>query len=89
MTVFENRLRTYQGWKLTFLTPYQMAEAGFYFIGTQDRVRCVYCTEEFDYWQRGVDPLAEHKRLSPECSFFVARARKYQIKLNKYFCNLI
>lgn len=71
LTKYENRLRTYDNeWKLDFITPSQMANAGFYFLGRQDRVRCMFCSKEFDYWQRGDDPLVEHKRKSPQCAFF-------------------
>ncbi|XP_050443224.1 death-associated inhibitor of apoptosis 2-like isoform X2 [Adelges cooleyi] len=71
LTTFENRLRTFNDeWKLEFLTPNQMAKAGLYYLGKQDRVRCMFCSKEFDYWQRGDDPLVEHKRKSPQCPFF-------------------
>jgi len=73
LTRYENRLRTFffnNGWKLQFITPEAMAEAGLYYLGKQDRVRCMFCSKEFDYWQRGDDPLVEHKRKSPQCPFF-------------------
>lgn len=71
LTTYNNRLRTFNcEWKLDFITPSQMANAGFYYMGHQDRVRCMFCSKEFDYWQRGDDPLVEHKRKSPQCPFF-------------------
>lgn len=71
LTIYENRLRTFNSeWKLPFITPDQMANAGLYYLGKQDRVRCMFCSKEFDYWQRGDDPLVEHKRKSPQCPFF-------------------
>lgn len=71
LTTYENRLRTFNDdWKLEFITPSQMANAGLYYLGKQDRVRCMFCSKEFDYWQRGDDPLVEHKRKSPQCPFF-------------------
>lgn len=79
LTTYENRLRTYDNeWKLDFITPSQMANAGFYFLGRQDRVRCMFCSKEFDYWQRGDDPLVEHKRKSPHCAFFKQSQGKFQ-----------
>jgi len=75
---YENRLRTYVGWKLDFITPSQMAKAGLYYLGKQDRVRCMFCSTEFDYWQRGDDPIEEHKRKSPQCSFFKEGRGKLQ-----------
>lgn len=71
LTTYENRLRTFNcGWNLGFISPSQMANAGLYYLGKQDRVRCMFCSKEFDYWQRGDDPLVEHKRKSPQCPFF-------------------
>lgn len=71
LTIYENRLRTFNvGWKLDFITPDQMAKAGLYYLGKQDRVRCLFCSKEFDYWQRGDDPIIEHRDQSPHCPFF-------------------
>ncbi|XP_050525793.1 baculoviral IAP repeat-containing protein 2-like isoform X2 [Daktulosphaira vitifoliae] len=71
LTSYENRLKTFNDeWKLEFLRPTQMAKAGLYYLGKQDRVRCMFCSKEFDYWQQGDDPLVEHKRKSPQCPFF-------------------
>jgi len=81
LTTYENRLRTFDGvWKLQFITPNQMAKAGLYYLGIQDRVRCLFCSKEFDYWQRGDDPSVEHKRQSPQCPFFNDSSGKYITK---------
>jgi len=82
LTTYENRLRTFDGvWKLQFITPNQMAKAGLYYLGIQDRVRCLFCSKEFDYWQHGDDPLVEHKRQSPQCPFFNESTGEYQINV--------
>lgn len=71
LDIYKNRLKTFNdGWRLDFLTPSQMAKAGFYYMGKQDRVKCMFCSHEFDYWCRGDDPVAEHKRKAPQCQFF-------------------
>lgn len=71
MTMYENRLKSFDsGWYISFITPSQMAKAGFYYLGLHDRVRCMYCAKEFDYWKHGDDPSIRHKSISPECSFF-------------------
>lgn len=78
LTTYENRLRTFsEEWKLDFITPNQMAKAGLYYVGKEDRVRCIFCSKEFDYWQRGDDPLVEHKRKSPQCQFFKESQGKF------------
>lgn len=80
LSTYENRLKTFDGlWKLQFITPNQMAKAGLYYLGIQDRVRCLFCSKEFDYWQPGDDPTVEHKRQSPQCPFFNDSSGKYKI----------
>lgn len=70
-TVYENRLSTFsEGWAVEFITPQQMASAGFYYMGTRDKVRCLYCSKELDTWEPTDDPVEEHKRISPQCAFF-------------------
>lgn len=71
LSCLENRIRTFIGrWKLNFITPEQMAKAGFYYLGPGDRVRCMFCAKEVDRWQPGDNPVTEHKRVSPLCIFF-------------------
>jgi len=86
LTVYKNRLRTFNGvWKLQFITPNQMASAGLYYVGPQDRVRCTFCSIELDYWQHDNDPFVEHKRQSPHCAFFNEDNGNYKIpKFNAF-----
>lgn len=90
LRTYENRLRTFNvEWMLDFITPEQLARAGFYYFGKQDQVRCCFCYQEFGYWQRGEDPLVEHKRKSPECKFFngnQGNTYKKENNLHLYFC---
>ncbi|XP_050058346.1 baculoviral IAP repeat-containing protein 7-B-like isoform X2 [Aphis gossypii] len=80
LSTYENRLKTFDGvWKLQFITPNQMAKAGLYYLGIQDRVRCLFCSKEFDYWQPGDDPTVEHKRQSPQCPFFNDSSAGYDV----------
>ncbi|XP_008184238.2 baculoviral IAP repeat-containing protein 7-B-like [Acyrthosiphon pisum] len=80
LTSYKNRLKTFAGvWKLQFITPTQMAKAGLYYVGPQDRVRCTFCSSEYDYWQPGEDPSAEHKRQSPHCAFFNDSSDGYDV----------
>lgn len=78
-TIYENRLRTFNDdWKLEFITPEKMATAGFCYSGEKDRVRCTYCSKEFDNWQHGDDPQIEHRKYSPHCPFFKTSKGKFQ-----------
>ncbi|XP_060859652.1 death-associated inhibitor of apoptosis 1-like [Metopolophium dirhodum] len=80
LSIYENRLKTFAGeWILQFITPTQMAKAGFYYIGPQDRVRCMFCSLELDYWKHGEDPVGEHKKRSPHCAFFNDSSAGYDV----------
>jgi len=46
-----------------------MAEAGFYFVGVEDLVRCFYCKGGLKTWETADDPWIEHCRWLPSCSF--------------------
>ncbi|CAI8039469.1 Baculoviral IAP repeat-containing protein 5 [Geodia barretti] len=53
-------------------TPLKMAEAGFYFCGTDrapDWVRCVVCHHDMEGWEATDDPRSEHKKHVPNCGF--------------------
>ncbi|VVC29531.1 Zinc finger, RING-type,Zinc finger, RING/FYVE/PHD-type,BIR repeat [Cinara cedri] len=70
-TIYENRLKSFEvNWKLDFIKPDQLAKAGFYFLGKQDRVRCAFCSKGFEDWQCDDKPSFVHKNQSPKCPFF-------------------
>lgn len=51
----------------------QMVEAGWCYDPSQeaeDGVTCFYCNLSLDGWEPKDNPLDEHKRRSPDCSFF-------------------
>lgn len=64
------RLRSFQigNWEHD-LDTVDMAEAGFYYLQTLDRVQCVFCEIVLDGWHAEDDPLLEHARHSHRCSF--------------------
>lgn len=70
---YEHRLKTFENWTLTFISPETMANAGFHYTGFRNRVSCYYCREIFDYWKRDDDPYRVHVLRSPRCQFL----RKY------------
>ncbi|XP_039596441.1 baculoviral IAP repeat-containing protein 5a [Polypterus senegalus] len=73
--VYEKRLQTYSGWPFTggcVCTPENMAKAGFIHCPTEnspDVVQCFFCYKELEGWEPEDDPLQEHKRHSPNCTF--------------------
>ena len=68
----KERLRSFQVGNWSYdVDPVEMAEAGFYYLQNQDRVQCIYCEIVLDGWHAEDDPLLEHARHSPRCSFIV------------------
>lgn len=70
---FENfRLSSIRAWRVsapkekTHL-PEQLAAAGFYYTGIDDKMKCFDCHVEIADWCNREDPLIEHQRLSPRC----------------------
>ena len=57
---FEVRLKTFANWTLTYITPFQLARAGFFYTGVNDRVRCSSCSCSIDKWNLSSDPFKEH-----------------------------
>ena len=49
--------------------PEDLANAGFYYMGTDDRVQCIFCRGILRCWEPEDRPLAEHLRHFPQCPF--------------------
>lgn len=50
------------------------------YIGYKDYVRCFTCGVLIKNWQQGQDPLTEHSRKSPGCSFLLQpRGHEYHV----------
>ena len=66
----ESRTRTFDKWNHSHVQhPDRLAQAGFYFLGLADEVRCFYCDGGLRFWQREDDPWFEHARCFPKCQF--------------------
>ncbi|KAK7789133.1 hypothetical protein R5R35_002077 [Gryllus longicercus] len=63
----EDRLTTFSGWPVSFMSENLLAEAGFYYLHTGDLVRCAFCGIQIAYWEFGDKPMEEHRRWSPSC----------------------
>ncbi|XP_034247941.1 baculoviral IAP repeat-containing protein 5-like [Thrips palmi] len=69
-----DRLKSFKRWpfKKGPCNPVQMAEAGFYFIGSKsepDLARCYVCCKELDGWEEHDNPWLEHKKHAPKCPY--------------------
>jgi len=63
------RLATFIGWPLGWLSPQLLAKAGFYYLRNSDHCSCVFCRGIVGAWEQGDDPLVEHGRHFPTCPF--------------------
>uniref|UniRef100_A0A1B6CU38 RING-type domain-containing protein n=1 Tax=Clastoptera arizonana TaxID=38151 RepID=A0A1B6CU38_9HEMI len=63
------RLKTFERWPVSFLSPSTMAAAGFYYLNRDDVVRCAFCGVEVGCWVEGDNPKEDHRRWSPSCNF--------------------
>ncbi|XP_029973630.1 baculoviral IAP repeat-containing protein 7 [Salarias fasciatus] len=69
------RLRTFCSWPADApVTSGDLAKAGFFFLGPDDKVQCFCCGGILRCWVHGDSPAAEHKRHFPACSFILGRA---------------
>lgn len=67
---YESRLSTYSLWPVDLIqTPEVLAQAGFYYEGRGDQVRCFHCDGGLRHWDPHDDPWTEHARWFPRCSF--------------------
>ncbi|KAL0120680.1 hypothetical protein PUN28_008391 [Cardiocondyla obscurior] len=67
---YEKRLQTFIGWPAHLnQTPEMLAEAGFYYGGYEDQVRCFHCDGGLRRWQPTDDVWVEHARWFTRCGF--------------------
>ncbi|XP_044259802.1 baculoviral IAP repeat-containing protein 7-A-like [Tribolium madens] len=66
----ESRLRSFATWPPDLIqTPDILSQAGFYYEGMGDQVRCFHCDGGLRHWDPQDDPWTEHARWFPRCSF--------------------
>jgi len=66
------RIRTFARWPASSpITAQKMCEAGFYFTGFEDQVRCFFCAGGIKQWRENDDPSEEHARWFPDCAFLI------------------
>uniref|UniRef100_A0A3Q4B4A0 E3 ubiquitin-protein ligase XIAP n=1 Tax=Mola mola TaxID=94237 RepID=A0A3Q4B4A0_MOLML len=68
----EARLNSFISWPPTVpIRPGDLAQAGLYYLGTDDRVQCFCCNGILAYWEEGDDPWEEHAKHFPSCFFIL------------------
>ena len=63
------REKSFEKWPLVHQKPKELAEAGFFYCGLSDHVRCFHCGYGLRNWEKGDNPWEEHARWYPECIF--------------------
>ena len=68
--IVASRLQTYRNWpKKISIKPEDLVNAGFFFTGSGDHVRCFFCSGGLKNWEEKDDPWIEHARWFPECLY--------------------
>ena len=69
-TSYQARLESYREWPPGLKqTKERMAEAGLYYYGVSDQVKCFYCDGGLREWQEDDDPWVEHAGWFTQCGF--------------------
>ncbi|XP_046548304.1 baculoviral IAP repeat-containing protein 3-like [Haliotis rubra] len=71
------RVSSFVGWPLKgeLHSSQNMSMAGFFYIGSADRVRCFYCSFSLRDWDVDDDPFSAHKQHSAHCDYINHLAR--------------
>nr|BDT63158.1 MAG: baculoviral IAP repeat-containing protein [Sicyonia whispovirus] len=73
----ERRLGSYSAWPdRVSQKPNDLADAGFFYCGLSDHVRCFHCGNGLRNWENDDIPWNEHARWYPECSYVLLRKGK-------------
>ena len=71
---YKARIKTFDDFpRRCYQKPGPLAAAGFFYFGNYeglvDCVKCFWCDVGLCIWEEEDDPLKEHKKFSPNCSF--------------------
>ena len=88
-SIESERRKSFKYWEVTFVSPDELAFAGFYYYPLNydvcghsmsfidDRVKCFCCGIELGHWREGDIPMVEHEKFSPSCQFLNDVKRQY------------
>ena len=91
MSFFASRLKSFQNgqWPINTSTiankldPYSMVNAGLYYTGCSDIVKCFSCQNSFKEWEPNDDPFTEHRRLTIGTCAYIQLLRYIKGEMNK------
>lgn len=60
---------SFDGWSVDFIESKELAEAGFFYTGNEDKVVCFSCGCGLKGWEDGDVPVEEHRKASECCEY--------------------
>ncbi|KAF8785531.1 baculoviral IAP repeat-containing protein 7-B-like isoform X2 [Argiope bruennichi] len=70
MRSVQERLKTFAcNWPLSYVDVSKIAQAGFFYLGLEDKVQCPFCKGIVSNWEDADDPLKEHMKHFPWCDY--------------------
>lgn len=63
------RFQTFRNWPLHSISADSITAEGFYYLQFATRDRCAFSNIEVCCWVEGDDPMEDHQKWSPSCSF--------------------
>lgn len=73
-----SRLESFLNWSIPFISKFELARFGFYYVGPGDMVKCFFCRVEIGLWEPNDNVLSEHLRWSPYCPLLRKRPTNNQ-----------
>uniref|UniRef100_A0A0L8IDV4 Uncharacterized protein n=1 Tax=Octopus bimaculoides TaxID=37653 RepID=A0A0L8IDV4_OCTBM len=74
---YEERLKSFHAWPQTGKPDKKdLAEAGFFFEGPEDRTICFHCDGGLNKWTANDNPMMEHFKTYPNCVFIKKKLKK-------------
>ncbi|AAP29821.1 inhibitor of apoptosis 3 [Choristoneura fumiferana multiple nucleopolyhedrovirus] len=82
------RLRTFTEWPRGLKQrPEKLAEAGFFYTGRSDKVKCFYCDGGLDNWEQDDEPWQQHALWFGRCAYvLLVKGRDYVQKVVTESC---
>ena len=84
-----DRLKTFKNncWLNQYVSPEKLAKAGFICAGRKDNVQCVFCAGILGDWEDDDDPMTEHRKEFPTCSFVKNQTGNQNMTLEHFVDN--
>jgi hypothetical protein len=86
----QSRLNSFKDWpKMLIQQPTDLSNAGFYYYGIKDMVKCFFCNGGLCNWESNDVPIEEHARWFPKCSYLrQLMGAKYLEEMREKFKNV-